>query len=83
MSDFAPVDQQLKILMRGVEFGDPTTRTNMEAELRQRLTSRAATNARCVSTAVSIRLPATCTWDTRCPCASWHSSSSWGMRSSS
>ena len=38
MSPFPPVEQQLALLMRGVEFGDPTIRTNMETELRQRLT---------------------------------------------
>ena len=37
MSPFRPIDEQLAILMRGVEFGDETTRANMEAELRQRL----------------------------------------------
>ena len=31
------VPEQLAILMRGVEFGDETTRVNMENELRQRL----------------------------------------------
>jgi tyrosyl-tRNA synthetase len=41
MSPFLPVDQQLAILMRGVEFGDPTIRTNMEAELRERLAQSA------------------------------------------
>lgn len=41
MSAFRPVDEQLAILMRGVEFGDETTRVNMEAELRQRLTESA------------------------------------------
>ncbi len=35
---FRPVEEQLAILMRGVEFGDNTTRVNMETELRQRLT---------------------------------------------
>ena len=38
MNPFRPVDEQLAILMRGVEFGDETTRVNMEAELRSRLT---------------------------------------------
>ena len=37
MSPFRPVEEQLAILMRGVEFGDETTRVNMENELRQRL----------------------------------------------
>jgi tyrosyl-tRNA synthetase len=37
MSPFPPVDRQLATLMRGVEFGDPTIRVNMETELRQRL----------------------------------------------
>jgi tyrosyl-tRNA synthetase len=37
MSPFRPVEEQLAILMRGVEFGDETTRANMEAELRARL----------------------------------------------
>jgi tyrosyl-tRNA synthetase len=44
MSAFKPIDEQLAILMRGVEFGDPTTRANMEAELRQRLTESARDN---------------------------------------
>lgn len=37
MNAFKPVEQQLAILMRGVEFGDEKTRVNMEAELRERL----------------------------------------------
>ncbi|HHB90350.1 MAG TPA: tyrosine--tRNA ligase [Anaerolineae bacterium] len=37
MTQFPPVDEQLTILMRGVDFGDPQTYKNMEAELRQRL----------------------------------------------
>ncbi len=41
MTPFPPVEQQLAILMRGVEFGDATIRTNMEAELRQRLAESA------------------------------------------
>ena len=38
MSQFRPVEEQLAILMRGVEFGDESTRVNMGTELRQRLT---------------------------------------------
>ena len=38
MNAFKPVEQQLAILMRGVEFGDDKTRVNMETELRERLT---------------------------------------------
>jgi len=41
MCPFRPVDEQLAILMRGVEFGDETTRVNMETELRQRLAESA------------------------------------------
>jgi tyrosyl-tRNA synthetase len=41
MSLFRPVDEQLAVLMRGVEFGDETTRVNMETELRQRLAESA------------------------------------------
>lgn len=37
MSPFRPVEEQLALLMRGVEFGDATTRVNMEQELRARL----------------------------------------------
>ena len=37
MASFPPVDEQLTILMRGVDFGDAQTYKNMEAELRQRL----------------------------------------------
>jgi hypothetical protein len=37
MSTFRPVDEQVRILMRGVDFGDAQTYTNMEKELRQRL----------------------------------------------
>jgi tyrosyl-tRNA synthetase len=37
MSPFRPVEEQLALLMRGVEFGDATTRVNMEQELRTRL----------------------------------------------
>lgn len=41
MNAFRPVEEQLAILMRGVEFGDETTRRNMEAELRGRLAESA------------------------------------------
>ena len=34
---FPPVEEQMRILMRGVDFGDEQTRINMEKELRQRL----------------------------------------------
>lgn len=37
MAKFPPVDEQMQILMRGVDFGDELTYTNMERELRQRL----------------------------------------------
>ena len=37
MSTFPPVDEQVRILMRGVDFGDAQTYANMEKELRQRL----------------------------------------------
>jgi tyrosyl-tRNA synthetase len=37
MSTFPPVAQQMRILMRGVDFGDAQTYTNMEKELRERL----------------------------------------------
>lgn len=37
MSIFPPVDDQMRILMRGVDFGDTQTRQNMQAELRERL----------------------------------------------
>ncbi len=38
MCAFRPVEEQMAILMRGVQFGDEVTRQNMEAELRERLT---------------------------------------------
>jgi tyrosyl-tRNA synthetase len=41
MSRFRPVDEQMAILMRGVEFGDDVTRANMEVELRERLSESA------------------------------------------
>jgi len=37
MITFPPVNEQLAILMRGVDFGDAKTYKNMKAELRQRL----------------------------------------------
>jgi len=37
MPTFPPVDEQMSILMRGVDFGDETTYENMEKELRSRL----------------------------------------------
>jgi tyrosyl-tRNA synthetase len=37
MPKFPPVDQQMQILMRGVDFGDRLTYSNMERELHQRL----------------------------------------------
>lgn len=43
MSSFPPVDEQMSILMRGVDFGDDQTRINMEKELRERVERSAAT----------------------------------------
>jgi tyrosyl-tRNA synthetase len=37
MAEFPPVEEQMAILMRGVEFGDELTRVNMEKELRERV----------------------------------------------
>jgi tyrosyl-tRNA synthetase len=37
MAEFLPVDEQMKILMSGTEFGDVMMRQRMEAELRERL----------------------------------------------
>jgi len=37
MANFPPVEEQMRILMRGVDFGDPQTTVNMERELRARL----------------------------------------------
>jgi tyrosyl-tRNA synthetase len=37
MSNFQPVDEQMRTLMRGVDFGDAQTYVNMEKELRERL----------------------------------------------
>lgn len=37
MSDFLPVEEQLKILMSGTEFGEEMLRKRMEGELRERL----------------------------------------------
>ena len=37
MSRFRPIEEQMGILMRGVEFGDEVTRANMEVELRERV----------------------------------------------
>ncbi len=37
MANFPPVDEQMQLLMRGVDFGDPLTYENMEKELRARL----------------------------------------------
>ena len=37
MAHFPPVEEQMRVLMRGVDFGDPLTYTNMEKELRERL----------------------------------------------
>lgn len=37
MAHFPPVDEQMRVLMRGVDFGDAQTYTNMEKELRERL----------------------------------------------
>lgn len=43
MAVFQPVDEQMQILMRGVDFGDPLTYANMERELRARLEESYAT----------------------------------------
>lgn len=37
MTSFPPIDEQMRILMRGVDFGDDLTRRNMEKELQERL----------------------------------------------
>lgn len=37
MSQFLPVDEQMRILMRGVDFGDEQTYKNMKKELHERL----------------------------------------------
>ncbi len=37
MTEFLPVEEQVKILMAGTEYGDPAMRTRMEEELRARL----------------------------------------------
>lgn len=37
MASFPPVEQQMRVLMRGIDFGDPQTLANMEKELRERL----------------------------------------------
>jgi len=37
MPHFPTVDQQMHVLMRGIDFGDATTYVNMEKELRQRV----------------------------------------------
>lgn len=37
MANFPAVDEQMSILMRGVDFGDETTYKNMEQELRERI----------------------------------------------
>lgn len=37
MANFPPVAEQMRILMRGVDFGDAQTYANMEKELRERL----------------------------------------------
>jgi len=43
MTTFPPVDEQMSILMRGVDFGDDLTRVHMEKELRARLEKANAT----------------------------------------
>ena len=43
MAHFPPVAEQMRILMRGVDFGDAQTYTNMEKELRARLEESYAT----------------------------------------
>ncbi|MBX3050914.1 MAG: tyrosine--tRNA ligase [Caldilineaceae bacterium] len=42
MTQFPPVEEQMRILMRGVDFGDDLTRINMEKELRARLEKASA-----------------------------------------
>ena len=44
MTTFQPVDEQMKVLMRGVDFGDSQTYVNMEQELRKRLEKSVAAN---------------------------------------
>ena len=42
MAIFPPVEQQMRILMRGINFGDALTFASMERELRERLTECAS-----------------------------------------
>jgi tyrosyl-tRNA synthetase len=44
MANFPPVNEQMRILMRGVDFGDELTYKNMEKELRERLQESYNTN---------------------------------------
>lgn len=44
MTKFPPVEEQMRILMRGVDFGDELTYKNMEKELRERLAESYQTN---------------------------------------
>jgi len=44
MANFLPVAEQMRILMRGVDFGDEQTYQNMEKELHERLQASYATN---------------------------------------
>ncbi|MCB0047145.1 MAG: tyrosine--tRNA ligase [Caldilineaceae bacterium] len=44
MAGFRPVDEQMRILMRGVDFGDEQTYKNMADELHKRLEKSAAEN---------------------------------------
>ncbi len=44
MANFPPVEEQMRILMRGVDFGDDLTYKNMEKELHERIEESYTTN---------------------------------------
>ena len=74
------IDEQVAILMRGVEFGDEQIHQTMEGELRQRL-EEAQREGRPLRVYCGYDPPRpTCTWATPSPCASYASSRTWATR---
>ncbi len=81
MAQFPPVAEQMRILMRGVDFGDAQTYTNMEKELRERLQESYDSGRPLASTAATTRPHPTCTWATQFRCANCASSRTWATTS--
>jgi len=73
MAGFPPVNEQMQILMRGVDFGDEQTYVNMERELRLRLQESLTRADRCACIVGMTRLLRICISAIRSVCGSYDS----------